>query len=111
MYMDVEEVIRFGIEVKTVADAYLCPICQTNRTRFALIYKFVQEVQLDPHTGRVVYEANELESPLRPDGRLDIDVRCLECDYVGSEMTFIKTRQREAKLAKRARDSRPAASS
>lgn len=92
-------------------NAYLCPICQTNRTRFALIYKFVQEVQLDPHTGRVTYEAHELESALRPDGRLDIDVRCLECEYVGAETTFIKTRKREAKLAKRARESRPAASS
>lgn len=91
-------------------NAYLCPICQTNRTRFALIYKFVQEVQLDPHTGRVTYEAQELESALRSDGRPDIDVRCLECDYVGAETTYIRTRRREDKLSKRGRPGRAASS-
>lgn len=79
-----------------MARPYLCPICRTNRSRFALIYKLAHEVQLDPKSGASVYEAKELETMLRADGRPDIDVRCLECDYTAAETTFIRTSSREA---------------
>lgn len=78
-----------------MAHAYLCPICRKNRTQFALIYKFSQEVQLDAETGEVTFEAPELETVQRADGRPDIDVRCLKCEYTASESTFIQSRRRE----------------
>lgn len=68
---------------------YQCPICHDNRTRFTFIYKLAQDVQLDPETGDVVYEADELEAILRPDGLPDLEVRCKACNYTSSERAFI----------------------
>lgn len=69
---------------------YRCPICHDNRTRFTLIYKLAQDVQLDAETGDPVYEAGELEAVLRPDGRPDLEVRCNACNYVASENAFVR---------------------
>lgn len=79
--------------------AYLCPICRTNRTRFALVFHFSQEVHLDPRTGEVVYEAPELEIEQRADGGPAVDVRCLKCNYTASETTFLRTFEREQQVA------------
>lgn len=70
-------------------EPYLCPICHENRSHFTLIYKLAQEVRLDPQTGAPLYEAQELETVLRPDGRPDVEVRCGRCDYVAAETAFI----------------------
>lgn len=76
-------------------EPYLCPICHRNRTHFTLIYKLEQEVQLDPKTGVPVFESQELEPVLRPDGTPDLEVRCARCNYVASETAFIPRRSPE----------------
>jgi hypothetical protein len=77
-----------------MARPYLCPICRENRSRFMIIYKLAQQVNLDEVTGDPVYEAPELETVARSDGRPDIEVRCLKCDYTAKESTFIKAQSR-----------------
>lgn len=68
---------------------YRCPICHDNRTRFTFIYKLAQEVQLDPNSGEVIYEAPELEAVLGPDGLPSLEVRCNACQYAGPERAFV----------------------
>lgn len=74
---------------------YLCPGCQTNRTRFELIYHFTQEVQKDPATGAITYAADELQ-PVQRGSRPSLDVRCSICQFTGHEGLFIKAAQRSA---------------
>lgn len=86
---------------------YRCPICHDNRTRFTFIYKLAQEVQLDPESGEVVYEAPELEAVLRPDGLPDVDVRCNACQYVAPERSFVpRTRNGTARQVRQRQEQR-----
>lgn len=73
--------------------AYQCPICHENRTHFTVIYKLTQEVRLDPKTGSPLFEAQEMESLLRPDGRPDIDFRCMRCHYTAPDTAFGRARK------------------
>lgn len=73
---------------------YLCPMCKTNRARFAVIYKMSLEVKKEAQTGAVLWQADELELADRG-GRADIDVKCLECGYVGFEGVFIRAAGRQ----------------
>lgn len=74
---------------------YLCPACQSNRTRFSLIYHYTHEVHKDPRTGAITYAADEIE-PLRRAGRPQVDVRCGICNFQGYEGVFVKAAQRNA---------------
>lgn len=74
---------------------YLCPGCQSNRTRFELIYHFTQEVHKDPATGTITFAADEL-LPARRAHRPALDVRCCVCNFTGHEGLFVKAAQRNA---------------
>ena len=76
--------------MEDVAQPYLCPLCKGNRTHFELIYKLAQEVRKDPDSGAAVFLSDELTTLARLDGRLDLDVRCARCWYVGAESAFVK---------------------
>lgn len=71
---------------------YLCPHCRGNRTRFALIQSISQEVEKDPHTGKILYAADEwtIEGS---NGRPSLEVRCLLCGFTGQEGLFIAAAQ------------------
>lgn len=73
-----------------MSEAYRCPICHDNRTHFTFIYKLAQEVHLNAENGTPEYEAPELESLLRPDGRPDVEVRCMRCNYTSAETAFVR---------------------
>lgn len=74
---------------------YLCPACRANRTRFELIYHYIQEVHKDPASGAVTYAADELV-PAERSGRPLLEVRCMICDFQGHEGLFVKAAQRSA---------------
>lgn len=86
--------------IRSMYEPYLCPICHENRTRFTLIYKLAQEVQLDARTGEPLYEAQELEAVLRPDGRPDLEVQCNSCQYVAPVTAFTPQRERKRNSGK-----------
>lgn len=74
---------------------YLCPACRSNRKEFEIVYKLVQEVQLDATSGHVLFQSDELTTLVRRDGRPDLDVRCGRCGYTGSESSFTKAAERD----------------
>ncbi len=75
---------------------YLCPVCKGNRTRFELIFKMAQEVHKDPTSGITQFQSDELTTLTHRDGRLDLDVRCDKCGYVGTEKSFVKAAERDS---------------
>lgn len=81
---------------------YLCPVCRDNRTHFELIYKLAQEVRKDEDSGEIVFADDEWRAVLRGEA-LELDVKCLTCDYTGDERRFIETARRDARQAHRVR--------
>lgn len=73
-----------------MTNAYLCPNCKTNRTRFNLIQQEPQPVQLDPKTGEVLQEsANTPTSPFHMQYQgPDYKVQCGVCGLLETEKMF-----------------------
>ncbi len=78
-----------------VARRYLCPACRSNRKDFEIVYKLIQEVQLDAVSGELLFQSDELATLIRSDGRPDLDVRCGRCRYTGSESSFRRAAERD----------------
>ena len=79
-----------------MSNAYLCPNCKTNRTRFNIIDQVPQSVKLDPATGSIVnqYNSNEELDPFHiPYNGASKLIQCAACGVVGEEQAFIKRAQ------------------
>ncbi|KGX91108.1 DNA alkylation repair protein [Pontibacillus halophilus JSM 076056 = DSM 19796] len=75
--------------------AYLCPNCKTNRTRFNLIEQVVKPVKLNPQSGELVeeYEVNETPPMHMKYNGTKLRVQCGACGVVEDEITFVKRAQ------------------
>lgn len=80
---------------QALSRAYLCPVCNVNRKEFELVYKLAQEIHKDPQTGETLFRSDELTTLSKEDGRPDLDVKCLQCGYVGAEAAFSRAAQRD----------------
>ncbi|EIT86832.1 hypothetical protein A374_04639 [Fictibacillus macauensis ZFHKF-1] len=79
-----------------MSNAYLCPNCKSNRTRFNVIEQVPTSVKLDPATGAVVthYENDEQLDPFHlPYNGTQRLVQCAACGVVADETTFVKHAQ------------------
>ncbi|HHW09335.1 MAG TPA: hypothetical protein GXX29_05120 [Firmicutes bacterium] len=74
---------------QVLPQVYCCPACRRNKKEFALVYKLAQDIIKDPADGRTLYLSDELETLVRADGKLDLDVRCGCCGYLAPEDKFI----------------------
>lgn len=76
-------------------EPYLCPVCRHNRTRFVQIIKLGREINKHADDGSVTFTDDEWETMTRQ-GRLDIEIRCLECDHSADEREFARAARRDA---------------
>ncbi|SFJ94294.1 hypothetical protein, partial [Thermoflavimicrobium dichotomicum] len=74
---------------------YLCPSCQTNRTRFAIIDQTPVYVKLDPQSGEIVqqYKEDELEPLHMPYNGSTRHIHCGTCGLTEDEQRFISMAQ------------------
>lgn len=68
--------------------AYFCPNCRGNRTRFGVISQTIHEVQKDPVNGEILALTEE-QPFVGMSGAAVRDVKCLSCGFVGQETMFI----------------------
>lgn len=68
--------------------AYFCPNCRGNRTRFGVIAQTIQEVKKDPENGDILGIGEE-QPFVGMSGAPVRDIKCLSCGFVGQETMFI----------------------
>lgn len=76
-------------------EAYLCPNCKTNRTRFNIIEQHARFFKLDAHTGEVVqeYTADNID-PFHIQYRgPEFKVQCGVCGLIEDKEMFTKFAQ------------------
>ncbi|MFC4322783.1 DNA alkylation repair protein [Litchfieldia salsa] len=77
-----------------MSNAYLCPNCKTNRTRFNIIQQVAKAVKVDKVTGDILEEFGEDIGPLHmPYRGPSYKVQCGVCGLVEDEISFIKRAQ------------------
>ncbi len=76
-----------------MSNAYRCPNCKTNKSRFNLIEQQALAVKLDPNTGDVIQQySNETLDPFHmPYRGPSLRVQCAACGIIEDERRFIQT--------------------
>lgn len=74
-----------------LTQAYLCPHCKTNRTRFNLIEQVSKPVKMDPVTGEIIEEYGEgIPDPFHHPYQGPVHkVQCAVCGIVSEEDLFV----------------------
>ena len=75
-----------------MANAYLCPSCKTNRSRFNILEQVAKPVKMDPRTGDITeeYTNDNLDPFHNPYRGPERRVQCAACGLVEDERMFIK---------------------
>jgi len=75
-----------------MTQAYLCPNCKTNRSRFNLIEQVAKPVRLDPQSGELLETYDDLNiDPFHTTYKgPQYRVQCGSCGLIEDEDTFIK---------------------
>ncbi|HHY22359.1 MAG TPA: DNA alkylation repair protein [Bacilli bacterium] len=83
-----------------MSQAYLCPNCKTNRSRFHLIKQHPIAVKLDPKSGEIIseYGQNELDPFHLPYQGPETRVQCGSCGLIEDETLFIKKAQSQRSM-------------
>ncbi|RKD25511.1 DNA alkylation repair protein [Ammoniphilus oxalaticus] len=78
-----------------MTQAFFCPNCKTNRTRFNLIEQVSKSVKVDPATGAIVetYEQHIKDPFHAPYRGPSHKVQCATCGVISDEELFIKAAQ------------------
>lgn len=75
-----------------MSEAYLCPNCKSNRSRFNLIQQVPQAVKMDPQSGEIIQEFSQenldpFHTAYNGPGK---KVQCGACGLIENEQSFIK---------------------
>ena len=75
-----------------MANAYHCPNCKTNRTRFNIVEQHPKIVKLDSESGEVIGEySNETAEPFHLTYKgPNVKVQCGVCGLLEDEEMFVK---------------------
>jgi len=74
---------------------YFCPHCKSNRIKFHVINRVSYQIKKDAFDGEVVF-MGEPEPFETIQG--DTEVECMNCNFRGYEMMFVKAAEREPRI-------------